>query len=269
MLVSTGDDKNLWLNLQYLFSTSPHLPAQTLRVLTADSPAMLFDLTVLILSTIGLLLMPGRTSFWKFLFRDGIVYFVVAFSANLTVAVFLLLDLNPVMNVMFALPAACITASAASRAFIRLNTHLAPGAYVQCVPPPDADADTGAGADARAVQRPFDPLRTRGPPRGGRPRKPDGDLDPHLDERTRRDHETPQRSRNALRRLSRPRPEVSARAWIRLVIIYNVFISLDSATMSFARVRPLAGQEEECCAICVILASGKHSCCVYLRQPSS
>jgi hypothetical protein len=94
-----------------------------------------FDLTVLVVSTIGLLLMPGRTSLWKFLFRDGIVYFVIAFSVNVCVAVFLLLDLNPVMNVMFSLPAACITASAATRSFIRLNTHLAPNAYVQSVSP--------------------------------------------------------------------------------------------------------------------------------------
>ena len=95
-----------------------------------------FDLTVLVLSTIGLLLMPGRTSLWKFLFRDGIVYFVLAFSANLLVAVFLLLNLNPVMNVMFSLPAACITASAATRSFLRLNTHTNPNnTYVQSVSP--------------------------------------------------------------------------------------------------------------------------------------
>ena len=160
---------------------------------------MLFDLTVLVLSTIGLLLMPGRTSFWKFLFRDGIVYFVIAFSANLTVAVFLLLDLNPVMNVMFALPAACITASAATRAFIRLNTHLTPGAYVQCVPLDLARPPPGTGTDARAVQGLLHPPWALGPPRGCRPRKPDGDLDAHLDEYTRRHREAPQRGRNAVR----------------------------------------------------------------------
>jgi len=92
-----------------------------------------FDLTVLILSTIGLLLTPGRTSLWKLLFRDGIVYFVIAFSTNLTITIFLLLDLNPIMNVMFSFPAACITAAAAIRSFIRLNIHLTSNPFVQSV----------------------------------------------------------------------------------------------------------------------------------------
>jgi hypothetical protein len=109
---------------------SPPLQEYTPCVLILESLAMGFDLTVLVLSTIGLLLMPGRTSLWKFLFRDGIAYFLIAFSANLLVAVFLLLDLNPIMNVMFSLPAACITASAATRSFIRLNTHLTSNAYI-------------------------------------------------------------------------------------------------------------------------------------------
>jgi len=92
-----------------------------------------FTLTILVLSTIGVL-MSGRTSLRKFLFQDGIVYFVIAFSANLIVAVFLLLDLNPIMDVMFTLPAACITASAATRSFIQLNTHLSSDMYDQSAP---------------------------------------------------------------------------------------------------------------------------------------
>ena len=78
--------------------------------------------------------MSGRPSLWKLLFRDGIIYFVIAFSANLIVVVFLLLNLNPIMDVLFFLPAACITASAATRSFVRLNTHLTPNTHIQLVP---------------------------------------------------------------------------------------------------------------------------------------
>ena len=55
---------------------------------------MLFDLLVLLLTTIGLVLSPGRSSLWHLLFRQGVVYFVVAFIANLVPAIFLPINLN-------------------------------------------------------------------------------------------------------------------------------------------------------------------------------
>jgi hypothetical protein len=87
---------------------------------------------LLVLSTIRLL-MSGRSSLWELLFRDGIVYFVIAFSANLAGPVIFLLNLNPIMDVMLFLPAACITASAATRCFIRLETQLISNSHVQSV----------------------------------------------------------------------------------------------------------------------------------------
>ena len=90
-------------------------------------------LILFILSTIGLL-MSARSSLWRLLFRDGIIYFVVAFSANLTVAIFVLLNLNPIMDVMFFLPAACFTVSVATRSFIQLDTHLTFNTLVKSVP---------------------------------------------------------------------------------------------------------------------------------------
>ena len=44
---------------------------------------MSFDLIVLILTTVGLIMSPGRSSLWQLLFRQGIVYFMVAFVSNL------------------------------------------------------------------------------------------------------------------------------------------------------------------------------------------
>ena len=55
---------------------------------------MLFDLLVLLLTTIGLVISPGRSSLWHLLFRQGVVYFVVAFISNLIPAIFIPIDLN-------------------------------------------------------------------------------------------------------------------------------------------------------------------------------
>lgn len=58
------------------------------------------DLIVLILTLVGLLLTPGRSQLWKLLLGDGVLYFLVAFLANTIPAVCLLINLNPVMNIV-------------------------------------------------------------------------------------------------------------------------------------------------------------------------
>lgn len=55
---------------------------------------MLFDLIVLVLTTVGLTMSPTRSSLWQLLFRQGIIYFVVAFIANMLPTIFALLNLN-------------------------------------------------------------------------------------------------------------------------------------------------------------------------------
>jgi len=61
---------------------------------------MFTDLIVLILTLIGLLMTPGRSQLWKLLLGDGVLYFLVAFLANTIPAVSLLINLNPVMNIV-------------------------------------------------------------------------------------------------------------------------------------------------------------------------
>jgi hypothetical protein len=56
--------------------------------------AMSFDLIVLVLTTIGLVMSPGRSSLWQLLFRQGVVYFLVAFVVNMIPTIFLLINLN-------------------------------------------------------------------------------------------------------------------------------------------------------------------------------
>lgn len=82
---------------------------------------MSFDFIILCTTSIGLLLSSSRSSLGQLLFRDGIVYFVVTFSANLVPAVLNLLDLNPVMNVITAVPAATVSTIAATRLVVRLH----------------------------------------------------------------------------------------------------------------------------------------------------
>jgi len=53
-----------------------------------------FDFIVMVLMAIRLSKIPGRSSLWHLLFRQGIIYFFVAFLANLLPAVFTLLSLN-------------------------------------------------------------------------------------------------------------------------------------------------------------------------------
>ncbi|KAF8520116.1 hypothetical protein JB92DRAFT_2709619 [Gautieria morchelliformis] len=43
---------------------------------------MSFDLVVLILTSIGLYISPGRSSLWKLVFKDGVAFFAAAFVSN-------------------------------------------------------------------------------------------------------------------------------------------------------------------------------------------
>ncbi|KAG8893279.1 hypothetical protein FRB99_002089 [Tulasnella sp. 403] len=83
---------------------------------------MTFDLTVLTLSTIGLVRTTGRSDLWALLFQDGIVYFIVAFTANCAATTMLLLNLNPALNIILTVPACVASAIVACRSFVRLST---------------------------------------------------------------------------------------------------------------------------------------------------
>ncbi|KDQ09989.1 hypothetical protein BOTBODRAFT_503327 [Botryobasidium botryosum FD-172 SS1] len=100
-----------WINAIYLYTMS-------------------FDLIVLILSTIGLLLSPGRSNLWQLLFKDGIVFFLIAFCSNLFPAVFSLMNLNAAMNIICSVPAATCSTIVACRSFVRLSEFTNKDVYV-------------------------------------------------------------------------------------------------------------------------------------------
>jgi len=132
---------------------------------------MSFDLVVLILTTIGLVRSPSRSSLWQLLFRQGVVYFLVAFVANTIPVVFLLLNLNVVMNVMFSFPAGVATCIAACRSFVSLTNFRPTDVYVHAAaihPPTRRHPSGGSGGSdsslAKTNQRLGIAFRSKGAP---------------------------------------------------------------------------------------------------------
>jgi len=54
---------------------------------------------------------------------QGVIYFATAVVANLIPAVVLMVDLNPIMNIIFSIPAIAITATVSTRCFVRLSEY--------------------------------------------------------------------------------------------------------------------------------------------------
>ncbi|KIK49053.1 hypothetical protein CY34DRAFT_432136 [Suillus luteus UH-Slu-Lm8-n1] len=81
---------------------------------------MLYDFALLVLTIIGLLRIPSTSTLWKTLVKQGVMYFILNFVANLILLVLNCLNLNPVMNDIFALPAACICTIASNQVVLSL-----------------------------------------------------------------------------------------------------------------------------------------------------
>jgi len=93
---------------------------------------MLFDLTVLVLTAVKLGFAPQgtRSRLVKLIFQDGLIYFVIALTANTVATVFMLLNLNAVMSIIFDVPAAVFSTIIACRAVRRLTRFVSPEPHV-------------------------------------------------------------------------------------------------------------------------------------------
>ncbi|KAG9004085.1 hypothetical protein FRB94_002676 [Tulasnella sp. JGI-2019a] len=82
---------------------------------------MALDFAVLIMTLLGVSRL-GRpdSSLWRLLSRDSILYCALAFVSNVIAAVFVILRLNPVMEVMFTVPACVVSTIVACRSFARV-----------------------------------------------------------------------------------------------------------------------------------------------------
>ncbi|KAF8918614.1 hypothetical protein CPB85DRAFT_995468 [Mucidula mucida] len=99
--------------------------------------SMVFDFIVLALNAYKLLRSNrdtgsamGSSRLGKLLFADGLVYFIIAFLSNLLATVFMLLDLNAVMSIIFNVPAAIFNTIVACRAVRRLSNFTNQGPEV-------------------------------------------------------------------------------------------------------------------------------------------
>ncbi|KAF5310548.1 hypothetical protein D9619_008200 [Psilocybe cf. subviscida] len=98
--------------------------------------SMCFDLIVLLLSMyklVGIYRLDKKIQFWggsrltHMIFEDGLIFFVIAFLANLTATVFMLINLNSIMSVIFNVPAAVASTIVACRAVRRLTNYSTSG----------------------------------------------------------------------------------------------------------------------------------------------
>ncbi|KAJ3783492.1 hypothetical protein GGU10DRAFT_316775 [Lentinula aff. detonsa] len=89
---------------------------------------MVFDLLVFLLNAHKLFPRKGNIGYMggsrlgRLLFGDGLVYFFIAFLSNLLATVFMLLNLNSIMTVIFNVPAAIASTIVACRVVRRLST---------------------------------------------------------------------------------------------------------------------------------------------------
>jgi len=94
--------------------------------------SMCFDLVVFILNAYKLgIKRKGSSKLSKMIFKDGLIFFFIAFLANLLATVFMILNLNSIMNVIFNVPAAIASTIVATRAVRRLTnfTNAGPEMY--------------------------------------------------------------------------------------------------------------------------------------------
>lgn len=69
---------------------------------------ILFDATVLGLTTVGIARMAGTSKLGMALIQQGFIYFFLTFLANLIIAIFTLLQLSPSMSLLVAVPQSAI-----------------------------------------------------------------------------------------------------------------------------------------------------------------
>lgn len=124
--------------------------------------SMCFDLVILLLSTYKCVLgvKGGRSQLMSLLFKDGLVYFFIAFFSNLLAVVFIMLNLNAVMSVILNVPAAIFSTIVACRAVRRLTNFSQNG--------PEVFSSTGHSFRAAPTgSRATVPMTARGTVKGG------------------------------------------------------------------------------------------------------
>ncbi|CCL99582.1 uncharacterized protein FIBRA_01600 [Fibroporia radiculosa] len=131
MVGSFFDVKATQLKAEYIPGTGCAITQTNNTILAATFIySMCFDALVMVLSAIKLLRRQGRSQVVALLFKDGLIYFIASFIANLIATVFMVLNLNSVMSVIFNVPAAVVSTTFSCRAVRRLTTFKLQGPEV-------------------------------------------------------------------------------------------------------------------------------------------
>ncbi|EPQ52087.1 hypothetical protein GLOTRDRAFT_140532 [Gloeophyllum trabeum ATCC 11539] len=129
------------LILQGIQLTATFVPGQGCAIISTKTTilsatfiyTMAFDLLVTILTAYKLIFdnpTNQRSSLMNRIWGDGLIYFVVAFLANTLATTFMVLNLSPVMSILFNVPSATASTIVACRAVRRLTTFSNQGAEV-------------------------------------------------------------------------------------------------------------------------------------------
>jgi len=90
--------------------------------------SMCFDLIVFLLNAYKLgVKRHGKSRLSKMIFKDGLIFFFIAFLANFVATVFIFLNLNAIMSVVFNVPACIASSIVATRAVRRLTNFASSG----------------------------------------------------------------------------------------------------------------------------------------------
>ncbi|OBZ67498.1 hypothetical protein A0H81_12727 [Grifola frondosa] len=94
--------------------------------------SMTFDFAVLSLTGLKLAILTtrrqDRSRIVRLIFDDGLIFFIVAFVANLLATIFMLINLNAVMSIIANVPAAVASTIVACRVVRRLTNYTTEGA---------------------------------------------------------------------------------------------------------------------------------------------
>jgi len=110
-------------------TNSCQLTVSNNRLLAATfTYSMVFDLLVFVLNAYKLgVKRKSASKLSKMIFKDGLIYFFVAFVFNLIATVFMFLNLNSIMVIIFNVPAATASTIVATRAVRRLTNFTIQG----------------------------------------------------------------------------------------------------------------------------------------------
>jgi hypothetical protein len=122
--------------------------------------SMVFDLIVLALNVWKLALTsPGAgasmrkgSSLAQLIFHDGIIYFFIAFLGNLIATIFMIMNLNPIMNVIFNVPSAIASTIVATRVVRRLSNFAHPDVYTHAASAQRSQTRAGTRTNKSGVQ---------------------------------------------------------------------------------------------------------------------